>query len=47
MEAADHKMDAAFEFFTKMGAGFYCFHDRDVAPEGDTPAESEKNLFTL
>jgi xylose isomerase len=47
MEAADHKMEAAFEFFTKMGAGFYAFHDRDMAPEGATPAESEKNLFTL
>jgi len=47
MEAADHKMEAAFEFFTKIGAGFYAFHDRDVAPEGATPAESEKNFFTL
>jgi xylose isomerase len=44
MEAAEHKMDAAFEFFTKLGVGFYCFHDRDMAPEGDSPAESEKNL---
>jgi xylose isomerase len=47
MEAADHKMEAAFEFFTKLGAGLYCFHDRDVAPEGATPAESENNFFTL
>ena len=47
MEAADHKMDAAFEFFTKLGAEFYCFHDRDMAPEGASPAESEQNLFTL
>jgi xylose isomerase len=47
MEAADHKMDAAFEFFTKLGVGLYCFHDRDVAPEGETPADSEKNLFVL
>jgi xylose isomerase len=47
MEAADHKMDAAFEFFTKLGVGLYCFHDRDLAPEGETPAESVKNLFTL
>jgi xylose isomerase len=45
-EAAEHKLDAAFEFFTKIGAEFYCFHDRDVAPEGATPAESEKNLHT-
>ncbi|MCL2010582.1 MAG: xylose isomerase [Synergistaceae bacterium] len=47
MEAAQNKMDAAFEFFTKLGVGFYCFHDRDMAPEGDSPAESEKNLFAL
>jgi xylose isomerase len=47
MEAADNKMDAAFEFFTKLGANFYCFHDRDIAPEGSSPAESEKNLQTM
>ncbi|MCL1992698.1 MAG: xylose isomerase [Spirochaetes bacterium] len=47
MEAAENKMDAAFEFFTKLGAEFYAFHDRDMAPEGDSPAESEKNLFSL
>ncbi|MDR2578123.1 MAG: xylose isomerase [Chitinispirillales bacterium] len=47
MDAADKKMDAAFEFFTKIGAGYYTFHDRDMAPEGANPAESEKNLFTL
>ena len=47
MEAAENKMDAAFEFFTKIGAEYYAFHDRDIAPEGANPAESEKNLFTL
>ncbi|MDR0323317.1 MAG: xylose isomerase, partial [Treponema sp.] len=47
MEAAENKQDAAFEFFTKLGVGFYCFHDRDMAPEGATPVESEKNLQTL
>ena len=47
MEAAENKMDAAFEFFTKLGVDFYCFHDRDMAPEGSTPAESDKNLFAL
>ncbi|MDR3162054.1 MAG: xylose isomerase [Spirochaetaceae bacterium] len=47
LEAAQHKLDAAFEFFTKLGAEYYCFHDRDMAPEGDSPAESEKILFTL
>ncbi|MDR1288089.1 MAG: xylose isomerase [Treponema sp.] len=47
MEAAEHKMDAAFEFISKLGAEFYCFHDRDMSPEGETPAESIKNLETL
>lgn len=47
MAAAEQKMDAAFEFFTKLGINYYCFHDRDLAPEGATPAESEKNLMTL
>jgi xylose isomerase len=47
MEEAEHKMDAAFEFISKLGVEFYCFHDRDMAPEGASPAESERNLFTL
>jgi xylose isomerase len=47
IEAAEHKLDAAFEFITKLGAEFYAFHDRDLAPEGATPAESEKNLQAL
>ncbi|MDR0878850.1 MAG: xylose isomerase [Treponema sp.] len=47
IEKAENKMDAAFEFFTKLGAEYYAFHDRDIAPEGDTPAESEANLKLL
>jgi len=47
MTAAMKKADAAFEFFTKMGVDFYCFHDADVAPEGNTAHEYEKNLFTV
>lgn len=42
--AAEQKMDAAFEFVSKLGAPFVCFHDRDIAPEGDTFAESAANL---
>lgn len=38
------RMDAAFEFFTKIRAPFWCFHDRDIAPEGKTLAESNKIL---
>ena len=37
-------MDAAFEFVSKLGVPFYCFHDRDIAPEGATFAESCRNL---
>jgi xylose isomerase len=47
LENAKQKLDAAFEFITKLGAPFYCFHDRDIAPEGNSVAESEKNLATL
>lgn len=42
--AAEAKMDAAFEFLAKLGAPFVCFHDRDIAPEGETFAESAANL---
>ena len=47
MGAARLKMDAAFELFSKLGVPYYCFHDRDMAPEGATVAESENNLATL
>jgi xylose isomerase len=44
METARNKVRACFEFCQKIGASFYCFHDRDVAPEGDTLAETNSNL---
>lgn len=44
MDNANYRLDAAFEFISKLGVPFYCFHDRDLAPEGKTIAESEKNL---
>ena len=47
MMAARARMDAAFEFFTKLGVPYYCFHDRDMAPEGASVAESERNLATM
>ena len=47
MMAARARMDAAFEFFTKLGVPYYCFHDRDMAPEGAFVAESERNLATM
>ena len=44
MLAAKEKMDAAFEFISKMGIPYYCFHDFDMSPEGKTVTESENNL---
>ena len=40
MAGARAKLTAAFEFFKKLGIPYYCFHDRDVAPEGASFAES-------
>ena len=47
MDRAKDRLDAAFEFVTKLGTPFYCFHDRDMAPEGVSVSESEKNLQTF
>jgi len=41
---AQRRARVAFEFIEKLGAPYYCFHDRDVAPEGSTLAESNHNL---
>ena len=41
---AQRKAKVAFEFIEKLGAPFYAFHDRDVAPEGKTLKESHANL---
>jgi xylose isomerase len=42
--AAKAKLAAAFEFLEKLGVPYFCFHDRDVAPEGRTFAETQSNL---
>jgi len=47
MASARAKAESAFDFFAKLGAPFYTFHDRDVAPEGATPRESLKNLEAM
>ncbi len=44
---AKDKMDAAFEFITKMGLPYYCFHDVDVVDYGNNVAENEKRLQAL
>tara|TARA_B100001741_G_C16530205_1_gene589203 strand:- start:461 stop:1798 length:1338 start_codon:yes stop_codon:yes gene_type:complete len=47
MQSAYARLDAAFEFFTKLGVEYYCFHDRDLAPEGNNVNESVKMLQEL
>jgi xylose isomerase len=47
IDRAKEKMDAAFEFITKMGIPFYCFHDFDLIDEGDSIAESDKRVQAM
>ncbi|MEN5278270.1 xylose isomerase [Brucella sp. TWI432] len=47
LEAAKLKADVAFEFFSLLGAPFYCFHDADVRPEGNNFAENTRNLEAI
>ncbi len=47
MEVAVRTVNAGFEFFAKLGVPFYCFHDRDIAPEGRTIAETNENLAEI
>ena len=44
LDAAKEKMDAGFEFMTKIGIGYYCFHDIDTIAEGSTIQEYEANI---
>ncbi|OQP79357.1 xylose isomerase [Xanthomonas phaseoli pv. dieffenbachiae] len=44
LNRAEAKADAAFEFFTKLGVPYYCFHDIDLSPDADDIGEYEKNL---
>ena len=47
MAGSRARLAAAFEFFTKLGTPYYCFHDRDVAPEGESFAQFRANLDAL
>ncbi len=47
VKKAKAKMDAAFEFITKVGTPFYCFHDFDLIEEGSTISESDKRIKTI
>jgi xylose isomerase len=44
---AKKRMDVAFEFFQKIRAPFWCYHDRDIAPEGSTLAQTNRNLDAI
>jgi xylose isomerase len=47
IQNAKDKMDAAFEFITKIGIPYYCFHDFDLVQEGPTLKESERRLTKI
>ncbi|APG46818.1 xylose isomerase [Phaeobacter porticola] len=47
MDLARMKADAAFDMFRILGVPYYCFHDHDIRPEGDSLAESHKRLSTM
>lgn len=47
LQAGKEKMDAAFEFITKLGVPYYCFHDIDLVDEGSSASEYEKRLQSM
>ena len=47
LQLAEQKAVQAFEFFSRLGVPYYCFHDRDVAPEGATPRESREHFLHM
>ncbi|MBL7805132.1 MAG: xylose isomerase, partial [Saprospiraceae bacterium] len=47
LQLAREKMDAGFEFITKLGIPYYCFHDFDLVAEADTLAESRRRLDAI
>lgn len=47
MDLAKARVEAAFEFFEKINAPYFCFHDIDIAPEGNNLKETNENLDTI
>ncbi|WP_127583063.1 xylose isomerase [Paenibacillus koleovorans] len=47
MDLAKARVESAFELMTKLGIRYYCFHDRDIAPEGSTLQETNRNLDVI
>jgi xylose isomerase len=47
LDLAKARVEAAFEFYEKLGVQYFTFHDRDIAPEGDTLRETNRNLDVI
>ncbi|WP_134704521.1 xylose isomerase [Ammoniphilus sp. YIM 78166] len=47
LDLAKARVEASFEFYEKLDVPFFCFHDRDIAPEGNTLQETNKNLDVI
>lgn len=47
MDLAKARLEAAFEFFTKLGVPYFCFHDIDIAPEEATLRETNRNIDVI
>ncbi|MFC0211693.1 xylose isomerase [Paenibacillus chartarius] len=47
LDLAKARLEAHFEFIEKIGIPYFCFHDRDIAPEGDTLQETNRNLDVI
>ena len=47
MDLAKARVEAAFELFEKLNVPFFCFHDPDIAPEGDNLKETNENLDVI
>ncbi|GIN70151.1 xylose isomerase [Bacillus sp. J14TS2] len=47
MDLAKARLEAAFEFFEKLNVPYFCFHDVDIAPEGNSLKETYQNLDTI
>ena len=47
IEKAEEKLDEAFDFFDKITTPFFCFHDRDISPEGKIILKHKRIFFIL
>lgn len=47
IQKAEEKLDEAFDFFSKITTPYFCFHDRDISPEGTNYLETQKNFFHI